>query len=575
MEENGINLNICYGCMRKLEEGQQICHSCSYDSSLRQNPENTLPEGTVLSRKYLIGRVLGRGGFGVTYLGYDLDLQLTVAIKEYFPREVCHRSSQRYDVRPESGVEDGTVFSKGCEVFLDEARTLAKFNSPYIVHVRDFFREHGTAYIVMDFAEGVTLKAEMKKNGGKLPYERVLPLMEPVISQLEQLHSENIIHRDIKPENMVLVQEKQGEHLVLLDFGAAREYVLNETRTMTGVVTPGYSPLEQYSQKSRQGPYTDVYALCATMYHAITGVLPPASIERNIDGSVLKTFEECGVIVPKTVEQAIMHGLALKSTERTQTMGQLLAELNGANTAERTAEAKNYEMTQKSQPEKQVERNSTQTGSMAQEKDEKRSSAAPKIVAAFVAGILLFAGIYYGFLRNTGGSEEKQRAAQEIVAVSAEPASVTASTPVPIPTSTPKPNPTSPPTSTPTPTSRPTPTATSTPMLTMAPTPAPTPVSTPAATPKAPSADDLWGQDGVAYPSGSWLSEYQIKYIKGTTSGNAYLRYSPSKEGREYQRYIAEGEKVTVLAYENGYALVKATDGRAGWVTSKFLVDRY
>ena len=327
MRENDIKLNICYGCMRKLEEGQRICPSCGYDNSVLQNGAEMLPEGTVLSGKYLIGRVLGRGGFGVTYLGYDLDLQLKVAIKEYFPIGVCVRSSQSYNVITSSAMEDHAVFSKGCEAFLDEARTLAKFNSPYIVHVRDFFREHGTAYIVMDFAEGVTLKAEMKRNGGKLPYERVVPLMEPLIRELGALHAENIIHRDIKPDNIMLVRDRNGEHLVLLDFGTARTYVSNETKTMTGVVTSGYSPLEQYSQKSQQGPYTDVYALCATMYHAITGVLPPASIERNVDDTPLKTFEECGVIVPKTVEQAIMHGMALKSTERTQTMEQFHSEL--------------------------------------------------------------------------------------------------------------------------------------------------------------------------------------------------------------------------------------------------------
>ena len=163
MTEQEIKLNICYGCMRKLEEGQKVCPSCSYDSTIHQNPENALPEGTILSRKYLVGKVLGRGGFGITYLGYDLDLELKVAIKEYFPMGACVRSSRTYDVHMESGTEDGAVFAKGCEVFLDEARTLAKFNSPYIVHVRDFFREHGTAYIVMDFVEGSTLKEEMKK----------------------------------------------------------------------------------------------------------------------------------------------------------------------------------------------------------------------------------------------------------------------------------------------------------------------------------------------------------------------------------------------------------------------------
>ena len=451
MAENEIKLNICYGCMRKLEEGQQVCPFCGYDRNAPQNGEDMLPEGTVLFRKYLIGHVLGRGGFGVTYLGYDLDLQLKVAIKEYFPIGVCVRSSQSYNVITASAIEDHTVFSRGCEVFLDEARTLAKFKSPYIVHVRDFFREHGTAYIVMDFEEGITLKAEMKKNGGKLPYERVMTLMEPLIRELDDLHAENIIHRDIKPENIMLEQGKRGEHLVLLDFGAAREYVSNQSKTMTGVVTPGYSPLEQYSQKSRQGAYTDVYALCATMYHAISGVIPPASIERNVDDIPLRTFEECGVIVPNTVENAIVHGLALKSTERTQTMGQLLRELKGENVTgsnknetreqltERTTEAKASESRPINQTNQQRETSPAQAEAVTQRKSERKSSVAPKFLAGVVAGVLLVTGIYFGNLRKTEDSAIKQETGKETVESSTEPtpplAPSAAPTPTPPPTS--------------------------------------------------------------------------------------------------------------------------------------------
>ena len=415
MAENKIKLNICYGCMRELEKGQKTCPFCGYDSNAPQNGADMLPEGTVLFRKYLIGRVLGRGGFGITYLGYDLDLQLTVAIKEYFPREVCRRASQSYDVLLESDMEEGSVFSKGREVFLNEARMLAKFNSPYIVHVREFFREHETAYIVMDYVDGITLRAEMKRNGGKLPYERVLSLMEPLIQQLERLHKKSVIHRDIKPYNIMLVNDENGEHLVLLDFGAAREYVSNETKTMTGVVTPGYSPLEQYSHKSRQGAYTDVYALCATMYHAISGVLPPASIERNVDDTPLKSFKDCGVIVPRPVEQAIMHGLALKSTARTQTMDQLWKELKEETSAnyngeiaaleqtDYTTEAKTYETLITGQAQKQREANSIPAETSARDKHRNKSSAAAKIVAALFLVVLL-AGSYVGFLRGRNES---------------------------------------------------------------------------------------------------------------------------------------------------------------------------
>ena len=332
-KEKDINLNICCGCMRKLQKGQTLCPDCGYDNSVRQNQDDLLPEGTVLSRKYLIGKILGRGGFGVTYLGYDLDLQLKVAVKEFFPISACVRRLQSYDVQIHSSEETADAFSKGCEVFLDEARTLARFNNPYVVHVRDFFREHGTAYIVMDFLEGRTLREEIRRNGGKLPPQRVLALMNPLMTQLGGLHEQGIIHRDIKPDNMMLVNDWNGEHLVLLDFGAARAYVSDETRTMTGIVSQGYSPLEQYSRRSRQGPYTDVYALCATIYHAMTGAVPPPSIERNLDGMPLTPIRKYGVSISETVESAILHGLALKSVDRTQSVKQLQEEIKNSSNA--------------------------------------------------------------------------------------------------------------------------------------------------------------------------------------------------------------------------------------------------
>ena len=373
-EDNEIKLNICYGCMRKLEEGQQICPSCGYDSNAPQNGEDMLPEGTVLFRKYLIGRAIGRGGFGITYLGYDLDLQLKVAIKEYFPVGMCVRASQSYNVVRASIGEDNATFSKGCEVFLDEARTLAKISSPNIVHVRDFFREHGTAYIVMDYVEGITLKAEMKKNGGKLPVQRVLALVIPLISQLEQLHRESIIHRDIKPDNLMLVKDPQGEHLVLLDFGSAREYVSKETKSLTSIVTHGFSPLEQYSSIGRQGPYTDVYALCATMYNAITGIVPPPASDRNIDNVPLKSITESGISIAPEVETAILHGLALRSENRTQTMGQLLEELKNGSFADDDRDGADFPHGEKSSGgvsrKQNAEKKETSTGASEQEDQE-------------------------------------------------------------------------------------------------------------------------------------------------------------------------------------------------------------
>ena len=322
-------LNLCYGCMHKLEEGQTICPFCGNENTVRTNGDDELPEGTVLDGHFLLGKVLGRGGFGITYLGYDINLQKKVAIKEFFPRGFCIRASQTYNVKSTAADDDSTIFSNGVDAFLKEARTLARFSSPYIVHVTHYFREHGTAYIVMDYADGKTLKAEMKDNGGRLPTERVLKLMKPLMKELSLLHEQKVIHRDIKPDNLMLVHDREGEHLLLLDFGSARTVISHNTGDLTGVVSYGFSPVEQYSRRSQQGPYTDVYALCATIYNAITGTVPPASIERNVDKLPVPSFSEYGIKIPEETEKAIMHGLSVKSEDRTQTMKQLIQEIYG------------------------------------------------------------------------------------------------------------------------------------------------------------------------------------------------------------------------------------------------------
>ena len=328
-ETTSIKLNFCFGCMRQLDPDQVRCPSCGNDNTVRCNPEDALPEGSVLNGKYLVGKVLGRGGFGITYLGFDLILRIRVAIKEYFPVGASMRVASSYNVLSLSNSETTSAFAKGCNVFLNEAQTLAVFNSPYIVHVREVFKEHGTAYIIMDYVDGVTLTKAVADMGGKMPVHQMLSLMKPLIQQLAVLHRQKIIHRDIKPDNIMLVNEEETgeEHLVLLDFGAARSFISeNVTRTYTAVVTPGFAPLEQYSEKSRQGPYTDVYALCATMYYLLSGQAPTAVHER-INGISLKTFQENGVQIPAQIEKAIMHGLTIKSDDRIQTMQQLYKEL--------------------------------------------------------------------------------------------------------------------------------------------------------------------------------------------------------------------------------------------------------
>ncbi len=323
-------LRYCYSCMNPLSENDNKCPICG-STNQQQNPKDTLPEGTILAGKYFVGRLLGRGGFGITYLGFDLSLNIRVAIKEYFPVGVCSRSTNNNYVHTISDLIEKNGFERGCKEFQSEAMKLALFNSPNIVHVRDYFQENGTSYIVMDYIAGNTLTKEVAEHGGKLRWDRVMSLFQPLITELEKLHNKNLIHRDIKPDNLKIIKDENGyEHLVLLDFGAARRFVSeNVTNTYTAMVTPGYAPFEQYIQKSHQGPYTDIYALCATMYASITGEVPAAAPDRVAELTKIKPFSDFGISTPACIEKTIMHGLEIKSENRPQTMKELNDEFLG------------------------------------------------------------------------------------------------------------------------------------------------------------------------------------------------------------------------------------------------------
>lgn len=345
--------------MKPLETGQIRCPNCGYDNSKPHNDESALPEGTLLSGKFLVGKMIGRGGFGMTYIGYDPVLQKRIAIKEYFPPGLSIRAENSRDIRPLSVSEGPGLFYKGRDAFQSEAVILARFNSPYIVRVNDFFRENNTSYIIMDFVGGESLNEALRHSGGRMPWERVISLFNPLIRELGKLHAQKVIHRDIKPGNIKLVPGEQGEteHLVILDFGAARNFIDRITKTYTAMLTPGYGPTEQYSQHSRQGPFTDVYAVCATMYRCITGEVPPASMDMLAGARTLKPFENFGIRLPSHVKQALLHGMALESKDRTQTMEQLYRELNagsargyddGSAQAKRIYDSAKWAMSQKS-----------------------------------------------------------------------------------------------------------------------------------------------------------------------------------------------------------------------------------
>lgn len=239
--------NFCPYCMSRVTPGE-TCPNCGLTQGNYSPSPHHLPPGTVLAGRYLVGRVLGEGGFGITYIGCDLRLEMKVAIKEYFPVDRVSRFSPNSIsvlVRTGSGTKD---YDKGLKRFLREARVMAKMEKqPQIVLVRDFFEANNTAYIVMEYVEGTNFLELVKQQGGRIPAKELLPLIEPLFSALTALHEAGLIHRDISPDNLML---ERGA-IRLLDFGCARESARNET--MTIALKRGYAPIEQY-QHAGQGP---------------------------------------------------------------------------------------------------------------------------------------------------------------------------------------------------------------------------------------------------------------------------------------------------------------------------------
>lgn len=275
-----------------------------------------LSPGTTVGRRYEILDVLGIGGYGITYRGVDSHLERYVAIKEFFPSFWVTRFVERgLDVRCQTGMEGN--FAKGKERFLDEARTLVQLSSiPAIVRVNDYFEENGTAYLVMDFLDGKHLKQVADGFGGRIPADVLLPVMEPIILALKQVHAKGMVHRDISPDNIMMLEDGSVR---LIDFGNARD--TTDDRSMTMAMKQGFAAPEQYRSKG-QGSWTDVYGICATMYYCLTGKLPPQALER-LTGAPFPTPREMGVQINPAQEQVILDGLELYVNRRIQNMEEL------------------------------------------------------------------------------------------------------------------------------------------------------------------------------------------------------------------------------------------------------------
>ena len=330
-----------------------------------------LRKGTRLIGRYIIEGVLGQGGFGITYLGTDELHEKKVAIKEFFPQGIVTRNIEYQDNVTVTFVGEKDNYEKGKERFLKEARTMAKFSKDEgIVKALDFFEINNTAYIVMEYLEGVTLKQYLRENQRIAP-EDLIELLVPLIESLDEIHSQGMIHRDISPDNIMVLPDGR---IKLMDFGAARDYTEFGEKSLSIVLKPGYAPPEQYQTHGIQGPWTDIYALCATMYKCITGENPPDAIERVMDDS-LKKISEFGIAIPPQEEEAIIKGMSVSAKDRYQDIKDFCEDLYGAYEETPASENKESEIKPdliKENVEDKVDTSAEETpesGSLASEED--------------------------------------------------------------------------------------------------------------------------------------------------------------------------------------------------------------
>lgn len=318
----------CYGCFEDIRDDLEVCPFCGYIEGTPPEEAVHMEPGTILAERYVIGRVLGYGGFGVTYIGWDAKLEQKVAIKEYLPSEFSTRIPGQSRISVFNGTKN-EQFLSGLNKFVDEAKRLSKFQKEDgIVKIFDCIAENDTAYIIMEYLEGETL-AERLKRDKTIPEKEAIEIMMPVMKSLEIVHREGIIHRDIAPDNIFLT--KDG-HTKLIDFGAARFATTSHSRSLTVIIKPGFSAEEQYRSRSDQGPHTDVYAVAATLYKMMTGETPPDALERrakieNAKRDILTEPHKINKNISLITENAVLNALNIQIEDRTPTIEKFIEDL--------------------------------------------------------------------------------------------------------------------------------------------------------------------------------------------------------------------------------------------------------
>ena len=326
MQRRCLNCFNLFDIVYSDKEEREVCPYCGYcEGTPPKELYHLYPGVGLYNNRYVIGTCIGFGGFGITYKAWDNVLETVVAVKEYYPTGLVQRVPGKPQVIIYTG-ESKEEYMQGLERFLDEAKNMAKFvDNPNIVHVDAFFEEDNTAYLVMEYLPGMTLKSYLKSKGGRIGCEEVIPIADAVITALKEIHAGGIIHRDISPDNIMLCNDGR---IKLLDFGAARFSDADQERTRSIILKPGFAPPEQYQAKSKQGPWTDIYALCATVYRAITGVLPDESVNRVIEDTVQSPIQIYSDI-PERISNTVMKGMSIYPEIRFSNVDELKKALDG------------------------------------------------------------------------------------------------------------------------------------------------------------------------------------------------------------------------------------------------------
>ncbi|MCC8028210.1 MAG: serine/threonine protein kinase [Lachnospiraceae bacterium] len=318
----------CTKCMRDLEPDIRICPHCGFDQQGEAQPEHALRRNTILYGRYLVGNVIGQGGFGITYVGYDLKLDTKVAVKEYYPAASASRTgSQSARIRWDYG--DAAEHARGIERFVKEARKMAKLDAvPSIVRVWDVFEDNETAYIVMDFVEGVTLKQYLREHG-VMQWADCFALLEPILESLAVMHDRGFIHRDISPDNIMVQPDGTAR---LLDMGAAVDVRATQGQASMAVVKRNFSAPEQYTETEELGSWTDVYSMAATIYYCLTGRVVPEPMERTYSQKPIAFPADCHI--PGEVKNALLGAMELSRNSRLRDMRMFRNRLTGENGTE-------------------------------------------------------------------------------------------------------------------------------------------------------------------------------------------------------------------------------------------------